>query len=380
MLANLHSEPRIKATQAQLDAVLDAHNGYVKKSGGMRAVLKLRDLSGLKLSNRLLDEADFTGTSLMGANASCSSFVRASLYCADLRFCNLRQANLQRADLRGASFGTADLAGAVLDYADMRAAIMLHTGSDGSMRKSREDLKREGALGGVDFRNASLRNVSLGNAKLIAPDFSGSLMQGARFVGATFIDAKFDGAVITGVNLAELKVPPEALKGCVCDPTPEAVAKSAGLRDAIDAHEHWVQTGGTHGKPAVLDGADLRPLHGLLKQRNLIGISARNVMAIGVDFSGSMLQGAKLGGADLRGARFAYCDLSGASFRGAKLHHTSFERAKLGKLRLVSGEPLPTSFAEAEANSAQFAVAIFDSPLTDFGLSPLIQQAAAVPA
>lgn len=375
MLANLHSEPRIKATQTQLDAVLEAHAGYVKKTGGMRAMLKLRDLSGLTLANRLLDEADFTGASLVGANASGSSFVRANLYCADLRFCNLRNANLQRADLRGATFGTADMAGAVLDYADMRAAIMLHTGNDGGLRKSRDDLKREGVLGGVDFRNASLRNVSLGNSKLIAPDFSGALLQGTRFVGATFIDAKFDGAVLTGVNLAELKVPPESLKACICDPTPEAIAKSAALRDALDAHERWVQTAGAHGKPAILDGADLRPLNGLFKQRTLVGLSARNAMAIGVDFSGSFLQGAKFGGADLRGARFAYCDISGASFRDAKLHHTSFDRAKLGKLQLASGAPFATSFAGAEVNSAQFAAALFDSPLTDFGLSPLIEQA-----
>lgn len=369
MLVNPHSDKRTRITQVELIAALASHERFVKRVGGMRAMFKLKDLSGMVLANRCLDDADFTAASLVGANAYGSSFLRASLHCADLRGCNLRYAKLTRADLRGACFAGAELSGAVLDYADMRVAVMAYADSEGELRKVQHDAPAgESATAGVDFRNASLKNVSFGNAKLVAPNFSGAILHGARFTGATFVDANFNDAVLTGVNLAELKVPPQALKSCILDPSPNAVSESKTLRDKIEAHTCWAETGGKDGKPAVLDGADLRPLNDFLKNRNLVGLSARDVVAIGVDFSGCLLQGAKFSNADLRGARFADCDLSGTSFKAAKLNHTQFDRARLGALPLQSGDALVTCLEETDAVSEQFNTAVITGKLSDFGL------------
>lgn len=361
---NFYGHKRTPVTQIELNAALTAHERFIRSAGGARAMFKLRDMSGLVLANRRLDDADFTGASLERGNAYGSSFVRTSLYCADLRFCNLRYAKLIHADLRGASFGGADLAGAVLDYADMRSAMMAYSGAGAEFRSH----PPENGGGNIDFRNASLRNVSFGNAKLIAPNFSGAILAGARFNGAVLTDAKFDGADLTGVNLSELKVPPEALKHCVTDPTPAVVAKAAQLLEQIEAHARWVESDGRQGQPAVLDGADLRPLNGRLAKRNLVGLSARQVIAIGVDFSGCRLQGAKFDGADLRGAGFADADLSGTSFKSAKLHHARFDRSRLGALSLLSGQVITTCLEEAEVSVTQFRSAIADQALTAFGL------------
>lgn len=369
MLENLHSEQRTKMSQVELNTALTSHERYARSAGGMRAMLKLKDLGGLHLANRRIDGADFAGASLVGANAYGSSFIRASLYCADLRFCNMRYAKLNHCDLRGASFGGADLAGATLDCADMRVAIMVCANADGGFSKLENNNGNTGATDGVDFRNASLRNVSFGNAKLVAPNFSGALLHGARFAGATLADAKFEGAVLTGVNLAELKVPPEALKTCITDPTAETMAGAARVQEEIDSHALWVESGSKHGKPAILDGADLRPLNGCFKQRNLVGLTARNVLAIGVDFGGCFLQGAKFDGADLRGANFTDCNLLGTSFKGAKLHHARFDRATLGTLELRSGTNLSTCLENAEAQIGQFGAAVMKGTLDEFGFT-----------
>ena len=362
MLNEAHGEPRVQISDADLARILKGHERFVSGRGGVRAQFKFADLAWKVLANRSLDEADFTGASLVGANLFGSSLVRASFYCADLRRCNLRSAKLTKADLRGASFKGADLSNSVLDNADLRAAVMIMVNRQVMTVVDRADTPG-GVFGGVDFSNCSLRNTSFTEAKLDGANFSGSLLMGANFRGAKLTDACFQGAVLTGVNLAELDVPAAALKGCVTDITPAAVSQSMRLFAVIDEHQRWVDSGGRCGAGGVLDGEDLRPLNGALAQRGLVGISARNTIAVGVDFSHSQLQGARFDGADLRGANFAGADLSGTSFRAAKLVHARFDRARFGDLQLRDGTALTPNLEGANAFAEQFRTAIVQSPL-----------------
>jgi uncharacterized protein YjbI with pentapeptide repeats len=216
-----------------------------------------------------------------------------------------------------------------------------------------------------------LKYVSFENARLDNVDFSDAVLHGAYFKGARLKNVTMRGAVLTGVDLRYLDVPPEAISECVTDVTPRAAAKAATLKDKLDAHKEWVTSNGRRGAAAVLDGEDLRPLWEHFAGRRLTGLSAKNAVAIGVDFYGCALQGAKFDGADLRDADFSTADLSGASFVGAKLGHARFDRAHLGHLRLLSGEVLSPNLCDAEALPLQFRDTLMDDSPEALGLAVL---------
>lgn len=373
MLAKAQDQGTRTLSQQELNPILAAHERFVAYQGGKRAQLTHKGLDGLNLANRVLSEADFSGSSLVGATFYGSNLQRASLYCADLRGCNLQASNLTRADMRGASFRGANLSYAILDSGDLRAArMMIVSGSSASVMDRRGTPDDKAATphipDGVDFSNCSMRHVSFGNAKLDNANFSGAIMDGAKFKGATLNNAQFKGAVLTGVDLKDLKVPKEALEGCVLDITPEAHAKAEELRAMLIAHEQWAASEGANGKIAILDGEDLRPLQDFTAGRRLTGLSAKGVIALNINFSGCRLQATKFDNADLRGANFSECDLRGASFKGANLSHATFAKARLGPLKLTSGGELAINMTGALASSHQFLNATVDCPLPDLGL------------
>jgi uncharacterized protein YjbI with pentapeptide repeats len=362
MLKSHYGEVRIPFTQGKLSAALAEHERYVLRRGGKRALLAHSDLSGLNLANRMLNEAVFSGASLVGATMFGSNLERASLYCADLRDCNLQSARLNRADMRGASFRGANLARAVLDHADLRAGMMMLIGPDGcavvdgGTASDGEDT----ASGGVDFSNCSLKNVSFGNVKLDKANFDGALLNGANFKGAKLSNVTFNGAVLTGVDVKDLGVPPRVLANCITDVGEAALAKVGELKARIDAHHAWIASNGKNGRPANLDGEDLRPLEGFLTGRSLGGMSCRKAIAIGIDFSNCQLQAAHFDGADLRDCNFASADLRGASFKSARLAHARFTKANMRGLALATGAQKETDFAGADAVRDQFFDALSD--------------------
>lgn len=376
MLKNLYGEKRKPIAQAQLNAVLAAHERYAACAGGRRAQLTHIEMDGLDLANRNLSEAIFSGSSLVGATLYGTDLTMASLYCADLRGANLEAANLTRADMRGASLKGASLSYATLDGADMRAAMMMYVAPDAvsvvdlnSARGEGRDRDGVNTPNSVDFSNCSLKNASFGSAKLDGVNFSGAILEGAKFKSARLTNAVFTGAVLTGVNLKDLNVPAEALADCVTDVSAEAAAKAPKLRNALGAYQDWLQSGGKRGARAEFNGEDLRPLKGDLAGRVLAALQMQNALAIGADFSGCQLQAARFDGADLRDANFTDADLRGASFKGAKLAHARFDGANLGSLPMANGGQLKPDLSDAAAVIGQFERAVLEEPLTQLGLA-----------
>lgn len=351
MAKGLHSAERLKLSQKDLNRILGEHQRFLTRQGGARAQLRSAVLDGLVLANRDLSGADLSDASLRGANLYGSNLTRAILFRADLRNADLRNARLEHADLRGASFKGADLAFAVMDHADLRAATMARAGADEWKNSASAE---DDAPATVDFSNCSLRNASFDNAKLDNVNFSDALLVGARFRGAELSNARFTGAILIGVNLADLAVPQEALKDCLTSPPQAAAERAKDLLEKITAHHDWVVSDGKKGKTANVDGEDLRPLADRMKGLSLVGLSARNVLAAFVDFSGCQLQAVKLDGADLRGASFVDADLSGASMNLAKLAHANFRNAMIQDLTLQDGNAIPVQAAGAQAVVEQF--------------------------
>lgn len=314
--------------------------------------LLARDMS---CENRNLPDINFTGSNLGGVSFAGSNLTRASFYCCDLRGSDFRRARLERADLRGCKFVGANLSGAVLDEADLRAGVLVQadalrglrpmtgSGGAGSTGPDGDDARAFA----VDFTNCSLRGVRMRNANLKNANFSGANLDGAEFAGARLIGARFDGAILTGVNVERLGLSRTELAGCVVDPSPEALGRLDQIIEQLDNAHAWVTSGGCVGRPAELDGLDLRPANTRLNGRLLVGLSARDTRAIGVDFAHSELPGSNFDGADLRAANFTGCDLRGASFRNANLGHALLLGADISPLPLHDGMVRATVFEGA---------------------------------
>jgi uncharacterized protein YjbI with pentapeptide repeats len=343
------SEPiRLKADR--FEALVAAHEAFLAgRTGGRRATLGFIVASGFSCERRNLADARFDGSDFSETSFVGCDFSRASLYCCNLQGCDFRGARLQRADVRGATFAGASLAGANLDGADMRAAVLWASDEvlglrwiSGRSAAGGQDVDAEGGVAhGVDFSNASLQGARLRDANLKNANFTGANLAGAELIGAKLDGVRLKGAILTGIEVARLGVPAAALQGCVVDPTEAAIARLDDIKRELDRTQDWITRG---GKPAALDGFDLRPAADLFQSRLLAGLHAKQSVAIGVDFSFAKLQGANFDGADLRAATFVGADLRGASFVGANLAHAFFDKADLGKLELRPGMALATRF------------------------------------
>jgi uncharacterized protein YjbI with pentapeptide repeats len=344
--------------QAGFEAVVEAHEQFLKGRGGARAVLKFASLAGVFGQRRLLNDVELAGANLSGAHLAGAHFERASLQGADLSLADLRSANLRRADLRGAKLTGACLNGAVLDEADLRAARLVRVG----VGQWGEPDAADGY--GADLSHCAMRGVRLCAANLKGVNFTGAVLEGVNFTGANATGAIFDGAVITGAVGAGSALTAEQLSACTPDPAAKAVARKPHLLALIEAVGSWVESNGAQGAPGRLDSEDLRPLAGLLRGRPLTALSVRGVCAVGVDFSNCQLQGSDFRGADLRGAIFEGADLRGARFDDARLGHARFVGADLGLLHLLDGRRIAASFTGASLDRADFSATNMVSPRT----------------
>jgi uncharacterized protein YjbI with pentapeptide repeats len=341
------SEP-IRLKRDRFEALVAAHEAFLaRRPGGRRATLGFIIATGFSCDRRNLSDARFDGSDFSGTSFLAADLSRASLYCCNLSGCDLRQARLQRADLRGATFAGASLAGANLDGADMRAAVLWASDEVLGLRwiagRNNEAAADDagGVAHGVDFTNASLQGARLRDANLKNANFTGANLANAELLGAKLEGVRLTGAILTGVDVSRLGVAPTALRDCVLDPDEAAIARVGEIKRELDRAQDWITSG---GKPAHLDGYDLRPAADLFQSRLLAGLNAKDSVGIGVDFSFAKLQGANFDGADLRAATFVGADLRGASFVGANLAHAFFDEAAIGELELRPGLMLPTRF------------------------------------
>jgi DNA-binding NarL/FixJ family response regulator len=121
--------------------------------------------------------------------------------------------------------------------------------------------------------------------------------------------------------------------------------------DAIlEEHAQWVQSGGTQGKRANLEGEDL-------SGRTLTEAPLTNASLRRCDLSGSDLSKAELHGADLRHAEIIGCQLVEANLAVARLRHAhlkacNLERANLQGADMAGADLSGSSFDGANMKGA----------------------------
>lgn len=340
----------------EIERIIRAHELYLSHSGkGSRAVLTSRHLAGVDFSNRALAEAEFIGSDLCGANLRFANLIGANLYCCEMRNVDARYANFTHADMRGVTLNGSNLSHARLDHVDFRAGRLMKSVAGGKEAV----IDRNGSANGVDLSYCSLSCATFEGADLNGADFTGAIITATKFKGARLAGATFKGAILSDMDISEIPLPPSAFAECVLPPSAEAIAAKPHLMFRLNAHQRWVESDARMGSCAVFDGEDLRPLATAIGKFKLTAISARKVIAAGVDFSCTELQGANFEGADLRGASFEGADLRGVKFAGARLHHAKFIGADMRPLALKTGGTLPCDLTGVELSAEQRAEAIF---------------------
>lgn len=342
--------------QKEIEAVLNAHQAYLQDSRtGQRAILISRHLAKLDLSNRALAGADLSGSTLSGASLKFADLSGANLYCCEMLDVDGRYANFTASDMRGVTLAGSNLSHARLDKCDFRPGRLMKSQPAGNDTV----VDRNSSAPGVDFSYCSINGASFEGADLKGANFKGAIIIGSRFKDARMTGASFSGAILTDVDLSEMALSPGALEGAILPPGAEAMAQRAQILFQLNAHQNWVESGGTRGTSAVLDGKDLRPFAHMIGKFKLTAISARKVIAAGVDFSCTELQGANFEGADLRGASFEAADLRGVNFAAAQLRHAKFLGADMRPLELKNGGVLTCNVSDADFTPEQRAEAVF---------------------
>lgn len=241
-------------------------------------------LTGVDLSNAVLEKSDLTGTDFTDGN-----FAKADLSGVDAseaQFidvtgvgCRLREAFLDQADCTGADFSHGDLSeatmtsvqgdsmklsGAKLRETDLTDALLTH-GEFVETRFHQAKLIRVNASGS-DFTEASLQECDCTGA-----DFSGAIASRSKLQGSVFNGANLRGARLDDANLKDV--------------------------DFTNAD---------------LEGADLR-------KANLTGAKLAGAKLRGVNFSGAVLDGQNLSEHDLTDADLTGVDPASIGLSGDQL-------------------------------------------------------------
>jgi uncharacterized protein YjbI with pentapeptide repeats len=94
----------------ELDRILCAHAAFLSNPHkGARAAVLSRDLTGADLSNRILCQADLSGSCLSGSNLKFANLLRANLYCCEMRNLDARYAKFHGADMRPLRLKTGEM-------------------------------------------------------------------------------------------------------------------------------------------------------------------------------------------------------------------------------------------------------------------------------
>jgi uncharacterized protein YjbI with pentapeptide repeats len=350
-------------SQKELDDIIMRHMRFSAGiPGGARAVLKFKDMSGLKFNQADLSQADFTGSKLFGADLSGGTFKGVSFFACDMRECNMEGANFSRADFRGAYVAGANLSGADMEHADLREGAVMERHSKGSLETLREENSFSMKPQKTIFAGAKLRETNLSKARASSADFSDADLSGVVMQDADFTDANLEGANLSKADLSGSKLRNANMRSTIMMGTvmnhversgldlSEAVYEASvgnkveelekPLPDMLKDHTAWIATAGKEGTRLDLSGYDLRQVEDLTQYRFTA------VKAVGTNFLHQDLQGVEMQSALLDRSDFRDCKLQKADFRG-----TSLKQAKLARADLSGANFGPLKFGNPDGST-----------------------------
>jgi uncharacterized protein YjbI with pentapeptide repeats len=271
------SDAKIKDEAMKHVTGLDLSNRNLQFADFRNALLPKVDLRGANLDNARLDQADLPGADLrpfdINDGGSCVhsqqeesldsiAQSRAGIYDVNLvrqrgkgRFCStsLRGANLSAIFLEGVQLPYAQLQGTSLRRAQLSKTNLwrarLQTADLWQARLLEADLRHvqlQGAsLTEAQFKGADLSEAQLQNIGSLNAEFQGSILQSAQLQGANLVQAKFQGANLTGAELQGAILRSVRFEGAILR---VAQLQAADLRQAQlqGADLNWAEIGGAN--------------------------------------------------------------------------------------------------------------------------------------
>lgn len=339
------------------------HRQWLDGKGGRRAELQFQDLSGLPLKGARLAEAKLAGANLSGCNLEGADLARADLFGADLEGAELTGANLMGADLRGANLHRATLNDVILRGADFRSGTL--SDSSGATRRDGAAVLTEARLERAILCSAKLTGCDLTGADLMDADLSGAdlskcVMLGVDLSGANLMGAQLAGTIVDSDMLSRGRHVPDGVATMLAEP-PRRRVPVTELQALVDAHGHWIDSGGANGARLDLDMAELDPL--VLHGRNLAGARLRRCRLIASDWADNRLEMADLSYSDLSDAVLDGSVLSGATLRRANLSGARLAGVDLTSQTLSGGRAWPANLDGANLRGADLTNAVLSGAI-----------------
>jgi uncharacterized protein YjbI with pentapeptide repeats len=145
------------------------------------------------------------------------------------------------------------------------------------------------------------------------------------------------------------------------------------LRQVLDRHRVWIESGGKDGARANLSGADLSGIDfggAVLTSAKLIGANLSKAKLIAAELSGAYLSNADLRHAELNLANLTNARLTDANLSQAELHHANLSGAYLERVNLSGANVRHANLLQADLNQATLAGAdLHRSDLSQANLS-----------
>lgn len=180
-------------SREQLQRILTKHNSNLSKQSInlCKSDFSEENLSHLKLSSIIFNNAKFIGTNLKEANLSYSSFDNADFSKANLQKTNFKQSNLQhtnfdKANLSKSNLSNTNLFKSKLNNADLSFALIKNS-----------DLTNIQAIL-ANFSNTNLTNSIFNNANLTSSNFTK-----AKAENTSFSLANMQNTDLTQINLTD---------------------------------------------------------------------------------------------------------------------------------------------------------------------------------
>jgi uncharacterized protein YjbI with pentapeptide repeats len=333
--------------------------------------------------NILLDGADLSGQNL----DDNIDFANVSLYKADFTSTSLEGANFQNVNAFAATFLEA-----TFDQADFTDAILYKANFADSSGID------------VDFTDAYLVNCNLDGASCKRALFDGANLEGAKSIGselpeASFYDAvldqaQFDETILYGSDLTEASLEYGTFTDCdarFTDFTDATLAfadfenthfnnstlrrtnfRGVNLTNATlfntDCREAKFHLGSF--EDVDLTESDLRqatlPSGESFSNGNLRDVQFSQQKIIDQDLSGATLPGADLSGMDLSESSLAHSDLQNANLTETKLHNSNLDTANLEGALMNRTSLFGASLCNAKLFGAAFSEAQIDINTTFF--------------
>ncbi len=273
-----------------------------------------RTFVDLRLPGSRLIDADFSASSLRGAN-----LIGARLVNADLRRANLNPRSdrsrrnptiLSRAVLRGADLSGASLHHAVLQGASLRNARLSNARLNGAIATGADfrgaDLRRarlgRTILDRADLRNADLDNATLRHTRLERANLRGASLAGATLYGVTLLGAR--GVNLHGVRICRTVLPSGRISDRDC---PRPITAAQGIQDPRAPR--------APSQRAALKAGD--------RERRAVAAAANTVSRAGRG-SPAMPRPSTRSCSPNPGTDCAYFDLNATSWNGIDVAHSDF--------------------------------------------------------